>query len=167
MKINSAFLVFLISLGSLVYSCKSVIEEPTEEKMKADLLGQTVSMGGTSYFKFESLSEFHSLKKSGRIQSEDVIEYLVELEVQDRNSLDAFPIIMIYRKENIEWKLVNVGTPIGKYVFSGILTDVVFGDLVCDYTQLKLRKSQGVEDLIYINDYNLKIGNKMKKFLKQ
>jgi hypothetical protein len=86
---------------------------PNEEKIKGDLIGRTITTGGegpfTRHWRFDSLSEFESFSIVDKKSSGDIIEYTVQLTVNDhKGDMRSGTCKIVYRKESGEWKIANV-----------------------------------------------------------
>lgn len=93
----------------LAVACNVPLGSPNAEKIKADLIGKqtpNVFFG----WRFESLSEFESFKIIETNSSGDAVEYKVDVGLKDVNTGKQYSanLMINYRKENGEWKLIYV-----------------------------------------------------------
>lgn len=81
---------------------------PSEETIKADLLGLQVGEGRYSW-KFQSLSEFTEFLVTNKVTQGDVIEYSAIAKLKGVSGMEAaVDLRVVYRKEGGVWKLANV-----------------------------------------------------------
>lgn len=96
----------LILISTLFFT--SCVEEPDVEKIKGDLLGQSMKLYNTRYWNFDSLSEFDNFTILSKTKNGDILEYIVEIAVKDERDYYNFDANIIYRKESGEWKFVSI-----------------------------------------------------------
>jgi len=94
--------------GFLIAGCQP--STPSEEQVKADLIGQTMGDPFSFSWKFESLAEFEQLEITDRRQQGNLLEYDVHMRLRDTN-MDRFytaNTVIAYRRTNNRWDLVSV-----------------------------------------------------------
>jgi hypothetical protein len=101
--------VLAVTFLLFTVACNVPLGSPNAEKIKADLIGKQTP-GGFGGWRFESLSEFESFKITETNSSGDVIEYKVDARLKDVNTGNRYTanLLINYRKENGEWKLIHV-----------------------------------------------------------
>lgn len=85
----------------------SCIKDPDIEKIKGDLIGQSVKMNWSQNWNFESLSEFENFTILSKTKNGDILEYTVDIAVKDSRVYN-FNANIVYRKESGEWKFVSI-----------------------------------------------------------
>jgi hypothetical protein len=101
--------MFLSSL-----SCSSS-STPTAEQIKADLIGNQITLG-LQIWKFTSLSEFESFIINGEQIQGDVLEYDVTMRLRDFkwNELYLLDALIIYKKVNSKWQFTSIQSKLFK-----------------------------------------------------
>ena len=102
------FVFLLLAAITVIFS--SCSREPDVEKIKADLIGQRLEMGGLSSWRFDSMSEFEDFEILSTLKNEYLLEYKVRLKLGDTNGKTyAGEARTVYRKESGKWKfsLIN------------------------------------------------------------
>ncbi len=105
MNLTRLSLLCVISTALLLAGCS---KSPTPDKIKADLIGREFTSAPYSW-KFESPSEFRDLQITNTTQTDNLIEYSVVTHlIGSKHSEVEANLLLSYRKENGEWKLINL-----------------------------------------------------------
>ncbi|MCB1194449.1 MAG: hypothetical protein KDK90_28715 [Leptospiraceae bacterium] len=105
MKTKILIMTILLSFNSSIYS----ENYPDEETIKGDLIGKKVSSKEGNW-NFDSLSEFKGFSIIDTIKAKNIVEYKIQLILQDMNSSDIYDatIHVSYKKVNEKWTFINV-----------------------------------------------------------
>ena len=81
----------------------------TAEQIKADLLNQTIPLGGNKLEKFDKLENFKDVQILQEIKQGDTIEYKVKIDYNDTTygTVDKIEAIIIYKQVEGKWKMVS------------------------------------------------------------
>ena len=91
----------------LAMACNLLI--PNVQKIKRDLIGKEIGSAWLGW-RFESLAEYERFEIVETNHSGDLVEYKVDAVLKDLDSQQRYTadLLISYRKENGEWKLVYV-----------------------------------------------------------
>lgn len=97
------FVLLLLTVATVIIS--SCSKEPDAEKIKADLIGQRIEMGGLNTWSFDSMSEFKNFEILSKQKNKHLLEYEVRIHLIDsRGNSRVVKARIVYHKENGNWK---------------------------------------------------------------
>ncbi|MDD5039256.1 MAG: hypothetical protein PHN78_08110 [Dehalococcoidales bacterium] len=103
-------LLLLLTLGLVSLGCST--QQPNIDRIKVDLIGQTLVHSGVPVWEFAALSEYEQFDIVKEHRVENAIEYdvsmgLIDLASQTHYSASA---IIVYKINNGKWEIISIVT---------------------------------------------------------
>lgn len=102
MRYNYSLIILMAA-----FTLTSCTKEPVIDKIKADLMGQSIRIRGFSSWTFESLTEYQDFKILNKMKSDNILEYSAEITVIG-SEIFVLDTKIVYRKEDGKWKFISV-----------------------------------------------------------
>ena len=85
-------------------------QPPTADEIQSDLIGQKMKINFLWTWEFKALSEFVDFEITGKRPQNDLIEYDVEMHLQEMQTGEQYRVkaLVVYRKENGVWKIISI-----------------------------------------------------------
>ncbi len=113
-RVNIKWQVLLIVSLAFLLVLSSCTKEPDVDQMKADLLGRVVDVPSPRVafgeWKFASMSEFQELTIRNKKKLEGVIEYEVNMLLQDLKTGKRYLVnaVITYRNTENKWQIASI-----------------------------------------------------------